>query len=162
MRESSFTTSCVNENDGETPRCRGMVGQSMNFRLPSKSDSDLRIVSLLGALLLFCALALAACSNPPNTQLLPIGSRCTTDSECGTSPYICETTDTTSPTPISYPNGYCDKVCSTTGDCPADSLCYASHCRRTCAATSDCRQAEGYVCRMTAGAMNFCDVPEGN
>jgi len=133
-----------------------MVGKSMNVRLRNKSNSDLGIVSLLGALVVFCALAaLGACSNPPNTQLLPIGSRCTTDSECGTSPYICET--------VGYPNGYCDKTCVTTGDCPSDSICYDLHCRRTCVTTADCRQAEGYVCRPPNGAeMPFCDVPEGS
>jgi hypothetical protein len=140
-----------------------MVGESMTVRMLSKSDSDLRIVSLLGALVVFFALAvLGACSNPPNTQLLPIGSRCTTDDECGTSPYKCETMDTTYSVATPFPNGYCDKTCMSTGECPSDSLCYSMHCRRTCAMASDCREAEGYTCRMTPGAINFCDVLEGS
>lgn len=104
------------------------------------------LVSALGAL--------SACSDGPNTQYVPIGSRCTHDSQCGTSPYTCETTN--------YPDGYCDKTCASDGDCPADAVCYLNHCRRTCTQLTDCRQAEGYTCRMSGATSDFCDIPEGS
>jgi hypothetical protein len=133
-----------------------MIARSLMNAIANAVFCRGRAVAASFVLAALCA-SVTSCSNPPNTQILPIGSRCTSDSECGTSPYTCETTN--------YPNGYCDKTCGSDTDCPSDSVCYVNHCRRTCATASDCRQAEGYVCRMTGtttAPVNFCDVPEGS
>ena len=70
--------------------------------------------------------AAAGCSDAGEHAVLPIGSRCSSDAQCGTAPYDCATTG--------YPYGYCEKPCTTDGDCPADSLCSATAhaCRRVC------------------------------
>jgi hypothetical protein len=94
-------------------------------------------------------LLVAACDDGPNVQYLPIGSRCSSDSDCGTKPYNCVRPS------AGYPGGYCQKDCSTPGDCPLDSLCVAGECRRDCDSLTKCRTAEGYVC--TGGG--FCDIP---
>jgi hypothetical protein len=109
------------------------------------------IVLLLGPL--------AGCDDPPNTQRLPIGQRCTDDPSCGTSPYACQT--------MGYPGGYCDKACATDGDCPLDSVCatIVARCRRKCGDANGapdptkCRQTEGYTCRATGAIAPFCDLP---
>ncbi len=94
---------------------------------------------------------LAACSAGSNVQFLPIGSRCSSNNDCGTKPYNCVTVD--------YPGGYCQKDCVTDGDCPADSACVQNECRRTCAGTVDCRAAEGYGCAIGAGTPKLvCDI----
>lgn len=98
---------------------------------------------------LFAVLAVG-CDSPPNTQNLPIGTRCTDDSMCGTSPYACAVTG--------YPGGYCDKSCATDGDCPLDAVCAITRCRRKCTSPSECRQAEGYTCRGSGATSPFCDV----
>ena len=95
--------------------------------------------------------ASGGCDDGPNTQRLPIGQRCAEDSVCGTSPYACETTG--------YPGGYCDKTCATDADCPSDSVCYVTKCRRKCTGATECRQAEGYTCRTTGATAPYCDVP---
>ena len=102
--------------------------------------------------LLTLALVAAACSDSANTQYLPVGSECGTSSQCGTPPYDCAATG--------YPFGYCEKPCTTDGDCPADSLCSptAHACRRTCAMTSDCRTAQGYVCQTLISGKGVCEA----
>jgi hypothetical protein len=99
------------------------------------------------------ALVAAGCGDPDNTQYLPIGSRCSRASQCGTSPYACD---------ASLPNGYCDKGCTTDGDCPADALCNPTvHlCRRRCKVPDDCRVSEGYKCVALVGGETVCDVPQ--
>jgi hypothetical protein len=95
--------------------------------------------------LLLCAIFLVACGAGPNTAYLPVGSRCTTSSDCGTSPFDCDTT---------APGGYCERACSVEADCPPDSTCGGAlggsgHCRRRCdykGVLNECRDAEGYVC----------------
>jgi hypothetical protein len=64
---------------------------------------------------LVLSLVAAGCSDASNTQYLPIGSRCSSSGQCGTSPYDCAISG--------YPYGYCQKVCALDGDCPGDSLC---------------------------------------
>jgi hypothetical protein len=97
------------------------------------------------------ALVAAACSDSANTQYLPIGSRCSSSSQCGTMPYDCAATG--------YPFGYCEKPCITDGDCPADSLCSptAKACRRVCTTSADCRIAEGYVCQQLISGKSVCE-----
>jgi len=88
--------------------------------------------------LLLCALFLVACGAGPNTAYLPVGSRCTTSADCGTTPYDCDT---------SVPGGYCERACSLDADCPMDAICgSAGHCRRKCDLNSECRESEGYIC----------------
>ncbi|MGZ3408097.1 MAG: hypothetical protein ACXVAN_16720, partial [Polyangia bacterium] len=48
------------------------------------------------------ALVAAGCSDASNTQYLPIGSRCSSSSQCGTSPYSCAI--------AGYPYGYGLKI----------------------------------------------------
>lgn len=96
------------------------------------------------------------CSDPSHTQYLPIGSRCTSSHQCGTSPFDCNSAD---------PGGYCELPCATDGDCPADSLCAlppgapasARACRRRCDRDADCRVAEGYVCTPLSTTTSVCD-----
>ena len=101
------------------------------------------------------ALLVAGCSDAGNTQLQPIGSRCTAANTCGTPPFDCRTNG--------YPGGYCEKPCTTDGDCPADALCGllvdgARSCRRRCSTDSDCRHSEGYVC-VALPMGHVCEVP---
>lgn len=98
------------------------------------------------------ALVVAGCSDSANTQYLPIGSRCSSNGQCGTSPFDCATS--------AYPFGYCEKPCATDGDCPSDSLCSASAkaCRRVCTSDTSCRVADGYSCQPIAGNRLVCDV----
>jgi hypothetical protein len=102
------------------------------------------------ALLVVAALLISACSDPDNTQYLPVGSGCNHDSDCGTSPFSCAITG--------YYGGYCQKPCSTDGECPADSLCAVAvkQCRRKCATEGDCRPH--YVC-VPGASSTVCDVP---
>jgi hypothetical protein len=104
------------------------------------------------ALLVVLALVALGCNEAENTQNLPVGSRCSHDSTCGTSPYRC--------TVSGYPGGYCDKACATDGDCPADSWCYPLlGCRRSCQADpAACRTSEGYTC-IQVPSRSYCDVP---
>ena len=106
----------------------------------------------LFALTLTLTLAVAGCSDPANTQYLPIGSRCSSSSQCGTSPYDCAISG--------YPFGYCEKSCTTDGDCPADSLCSAvvKACRRVCTSDAACRVADGYSCQPVAGGRGACEA----
>jgi hypothetical protein len=89
------------------------------------------------------------CSEGNNVQNRPIGQSCSSNSECGTKPYNCETTG--------YPGGYCQKDCVTDGDCPADSACVGTECRRKCTGRANCRESEGYDCRVE-GQFMVCDV----
>lgn len=98
-------------------------------------------------------LAFGACSSAPNTQYLPIGQRCNSSDDCGTTPYDCVT--------AGYPGGYCERNCAVDGDCPLDSYCASSHCRRKCTDITECREIEGYVCRTTGATGPYCDVPVG-
>lgn len=93
------------------------------------------------AALTLLAIVAAACSDSSNTQFLPIGSRCSSSSQCGTSPYDCVV--------AGYPFGYCEKPCKVDGECPADSLCNSviGACRRVCLDDSTCRVSEGYSCQ---------------
>jgi hypothetical protein len=66
---------------------------------------------------------------------------------------------------MGYPGGYCDKPCATDGDCPLDSVCAATRCRRKCVDSNNapeptkCRQFEGYTCRVGLATAPFCDLP---
>jgi hypothetical protein len=91
------------------------------------------------ALTLAGALLALGCSDPANTQYLPIGSACSADTQCGTPSFACAS---------NYRGGYCQKPCSSNSDCPSDALCLPSlkQCRRSCASAADCRASEGYAC----------------
>jgi hypothetical protein len=97
------------------------------------------------------AVALAfGCSDAPNTQYIPIGSRCSSADQCGTTPFDCAVTG--------YPGGYCERPCTVDGDCPLDSLCgNARLCRRRCASDADCRVNEGYACFALAPSAGVCE-----
>ena len=108
-----------------------------------------RLLHLL--VLLLAPLFAASCSAPPNSQFLPIGQRCSSDEDCGTSPFGCND--------VGHPGGYCERGCNTDGDCPLDAVCASLRCRRRCVATPECRATEGYVCRPIGASTPFCDVP---
>jgi hypothetical protein len=96
-------------------------------------------------------LVVAGCNDSAGTQYLPIGSRCSNAMQCGTAPFTCNASG--------YPNGYCEKPCTTDGDCPADSLCspVAKACRRRCSDDTACRTSEGYVCVTLPGGNGVCE-----
>ena len=102
--------------------------------------------------LALAALVAAGCSDAANTQYLPIGSRCSSSGQCGTSPYDCALSG--------YLGGYCEKTCATDGDCPSDSLCspLVKACRRVCTSDTECRQADGYSCQPIAGGRHVCET----
>ena len=102
--------------------------------------------------LVIALVAAAGCSDPAGTQYLPIGSRCGGSSQCGTPPFDCAATG--------YPYGYCEKPCTTDGDCPADSLCSAAvhACRRTCATADACRTSDGYSCQLLISGKGVCEA----
>ena len=108
------------------------------------------------ALALSLVAAAAGCSDAANTQLLPIGSRCSSSAQCGTPPYDCAATG--------YPYGYCEKPCTTNGDCPADSSCspLVKACRRVCIDSSTCRTADGYSCQPIVGGQSVCESGGGS
>ncbi len=100
------------------------------------------------------ALLLAGCSDAANTQLVPIGSRCSSSAQCGTTPYACNMGP-------GYDNGYCEKPCTTDADCPLDSLCSPAPlkaCRRVCKDSTECRQSEGYACVTLPTGKTVCDT----
>jgi hypothetical protein len=101
-------------------------------------------------LLVAAVLLVGACGSPSNTQFLPIGSRCGSSDQCGTSPYDCAS---------ALPGGYCERSCKTSSDCPADSSCIGTACRRRCDADTDCRFTDGYACRALGGDHAVCDLP---
>jgi hypothetical protein len=117
-------------------------------------------VKWVGPILVFLV---AGCGSG-SAQKEPIGSRCKSNGNCGSAPFQCETGP-------SYPGGYCDKPCTTDGDCPLDSVCAPlspSVCRRRCNdndATELCRtdsgDGYGYACVTTEGATaDYCgNVP---
>jgi hypothetical protein len=118
-----------------------------------------RRVKRVGAILVavLAIFFVAGCGSGSNTQSQPIGSRCKSNGNCGTSPFTCELTG--------YPGGYCDKPCATDGDCPLDSLCLPNRgCRRRCNDSTElCRTDEadgnGYGCVTSpATTGSFCDV----
>jgi len=89
-----------------------------------------------------------SCDAPANTAFIPVGSRCSGDRDCGTSPYRCE---------LKLPGGYCEKPCGVDGDCPADAACGLGKCRRRCTDSTMCRMVEGYDCRDKGGTSLLCD-----
>ncbi len=114
-----------------------------------------RRVKWVGAILVFLV---AGCGSGSNTQKEPIGSRCKSNGNCGSTPFQCETDG--------YPGGYCDKPCATDGDCPLDSLCLPkplSACRRRCNDSVECRtdtgDGRGYACITSEGTTgSYCDA----
>ena len=100
--------------------------------------------------LVAAALIAGGCSDPENTQYLPVGSRCMSASQCGTMPFEC-------PSNNGYAGGYCTRPCTTDGDCPLDALCHSQACRRRCTQDGDCRQSEGYYCAPLQGIPAVCE-----
>ena len=110
---------------------------------------------LVRALVLVAAALILGCSDPPKTQYLPIGSRCTSPGQCGTMPFDCNT--------AGFPGGYCTLACTTDGDCPLDALCAHDHaCRRKCSIASDCRSGEGYTCAPLTTSTSVCVPGSGS
>ena len=115
-------------------RSRRRKGRRRRKPPPAEAASAEALISCAGVISssrevaapLMLAFVAAGCSDSANTQYLPIGSRCSSSAQCGTAPYDCAATG--------YPYGYCEKPCTTDGDCPADSLCSATvhACRRVC------------------------------
>ena len=117
------------------------------YRRPVKRAA-LFLVAIVAA-----GVAAAACSSGSDTQFLPVGSRCSKASDCGTSPYDCAIAN--------HPYGYCEKPCSLDSECPTDSLCDVAEgeCRRICTDDSECRGNDGYTCQPLAGeAKSICDI----
>src|SRR4051812_44736942 len=83
-------------------------------------------------------LSISGCSLPGNIPWVPVGSRCEEAGDCGTAPYDCDT---------GKPGGYCTKPCNSDGECPGDSICAGTACRRRCTSNETCRAEDGYVCR---------------
>jgi len=116
------------------------------------------ILSMEMRLLLLVGL-LCACGDGANTQYIPIGTRCASNGDCGTSPYECAMAP-------QYPGGYCQKTCASGQDCPTDSVCVLTilgmKCRRSCVSDTDpqkgCRASEGYVCKSEQNVL-VCDIP---
>lgn len=94
------------------------------------------------------------------SQKLPIGSPCTTDSDCGGTGFMCMT---------DHPGGYCIKMCEISNhdaDCPSGSICQfdgmSGECHKECTTSADCRT--GYFCAPASTDPNntashaFCDV----
>jgi hypothetical protein len=95
------------------------------------------------------------CGSSPNMQYVPIGSRCGSDGDCGTSPYSCD---------LALPSGYCTRTCLSDADCPTDSACVAlsagvSRCRRKCIDPLGCRVSDGYTCKNESATSLVCDKP---
>lgn len=95
-------------------------------------------------------------------QLLPVGSPCKADTDCGGAEFMCMT---------DHPDGYCIKMCDIKNgdaDCPSESICQddgsAGECHKSCNTGTDCRA--GYECApASADPMNtashaFCDMAE--
>lgn len=107
----------------------------------------------------FC-LFIFACGTS-GTQIQPIGSPCSTDTDCGTGPrYFCD---------LEHPNGYCKRDCKVDTDCPPEAICVhdgvtVGECHKRCDQISDCRAAEGYLCKpastdpVTFASHAYCDV----
>jgi hypothetical protein len=113
----------------------------------------MKVERLGWTLSLFCALGfLGGCSDGPNTQYLPIGSTCGSAAACGTSPFDCDE---------GQPGGYCTRPCVGDGDCPGDSVCLRSICRRKCGSDDNCRASEGYHCVNAGATSTLCLIPEG-
>ena len=113
-------------------------------------------------LIMTCALALVAgCNDSSDVQRLAIGSPCKASADCGTGAFFCDT---------DHANGYCKKSCHKDADCPSNSVCAGAlmvspgECHVKCTSTSQCRAAEGYVCKMGPDASDasgpYCDQPE--
>jgi len=111
----------------------------------------MRALALVGLLVV-----VGACDSPSNTQFIPVGSRCSRDGDCGTSPFACNTM---------LPAGYCTKPCTTDADCPTDSKCmitqFGNQCRRSCGAADECRVTpDGYSCKDGLGISGSAFVCE--
>ena len=89
----------------------------------------------------------AGCDSAPNSAYLPIGSRCSSAGQCGTRPFTCN---------AALPGGYCERDCTTDGDCPMDAVCVTQRCRRRCQVPNDCRVHEGYACRTLGATSPVC------
>src|SRR6476659_3849728 len=92
----------------------------------------------------FVLLLVAGCSQPSNTQLLPVGELCVHDNDCGSTPFLCRP---------EY-GGYCTKICTVDAECPMDSLCSSALCRRVCNSNDQCRAM--YECRVEGTRSPVC------
>jgi hypothetical protein len=124
----------------------------MQFHCDGDMVKVMRLLVLLG---LATGCFWSACGDAANTQYIPIGTRCGSNGDCGTSPYRCAL-------PPMFPSGYCEKDCASGMDCPTDSVCINGECRRSCVSDTDpdkgCRVNEGYVCKSEQNVL-VCDLP---
>jgi hypothetical protein len=105
--------------------------------------------------LLLLALVVPAChSHAASRQLLPIGSPCQSDEQCGSGGFACA---------ADHPAGYCVAACRRDPDCPSQSVCVGASdlaegaCHRACSSAADCRS--GYVCDSADASHGYCDAP---
>jgi hypothetical protein len=127
---------------------------------------------VLGCLVLSIVAAATACSSSDSSsggaspgassaQLLPVGSACAKDSDCGSAPFYCMT---------DHPGGYCMRDCDIKNgdaDCPSEAICQfdgtKGECHKKCNGDSDCR-SPGYTCGaassdpMNMASHAFCDA----
>lgn len=95
-------------------------------------------------------------------QMLPLGSPCAKDADCGDGDYMCMT---------DHPDGYCVKMCNIKNvdkDCPIEGTCrydgMEGHCHMKCDKPADCRA--GYDCMpastdpMDTASHSFCGMAE--
>lgn len=124
------------------------------------------IALALGVLSVACS-STSSTSTGSGAQKLSVGSACTSDSECGSMPFMCMQGD--------HPGGYCMSNCDITkgdSDCPSESVCQfdgmVGECHLKCTADTDCRK--GYMCSPASSTAAskvshaFCDVmgmPDG-
>lgn len=104
-----------------------------------------------------------------------IGDGCTSDDDCTDPPDAeCFQTIGGGPVPtITFPGGYCSKGCDTSEDdqCGTTGGCASSGmsggrttitltmCVAPCKDDTECRQAEGYVCRQIIPGVGYCALP---
>lgn len=115
---------------------------------PVLASKSMRTTAILIACTALFAVS-AGCGAPANSAFLPVGSRCSNASQCGTRPFTCNTL---------LSGGYCERDCATDGDCPMDSVCSAQRCRRRCQLASECRVNEGYTCRDVGATSMVCEA----
>lgn len=95
-------------------------------------------------------------------QKLAIGSACSSDGDCGSSPFGCI---------LEHPGGYCTRSCDIAhkdADCPSEAICQfdgqVGECHKTCNAQGDCRSS--YICAPAENSADsvashaFCDMAD--
>lgn len=120
---------------------------------------------LLAGVVLACSSSSTSSSGATSTtgQKLSVGAPCTSDDQCGSSPFMCMMGD--------HPGGYCMRDCDISkgdADCPSEAICQydgmVGECHLKCNSNSDCRS--GYMCAPASNTATskashaFCDVAD--